>query len=111
MKRVRRSGDDDMRSNMTAGAVSEPAEITDAMLEIVETVRPRLVQDGIFFAGLDIVGDKLFEINVQSPGGIHSAGYHEKANFSRVLIEALERKVEHVRQSGGEFDNVAINLL
>lgn len=111
MRRVRTSDDADMRSNMTAGASSAPAGITDEMLAIVDTIRPRLQHDGIFFAGLDIVGDKLFEINVQSPGGIHSAGYHEKVNFSRELIHALERKVEHVRQRGRKFDNVDICML
>jgi glutathione synthase len=111
MQRVRRSDDADMRSNMTAGAVSRPAVITEKMLEIAETIRPRLEQDGIFFAGLDIVDGKLLEVNVQSPGGIHSAGAHEHVNFSRELIHALERKVAYVRQHGRAFDNAALCVL
>ena len=41
--------------------------------QMVEVVRPKLVADGMFLVGLDIVGDKLMEINVFSPGGLGSA--------------------------------------
>ena len=37
----------------------------------------------MFLVGLDIVGDKLMEINVFSPGGLGSAQQFEKVNFSR----------------------------
>jgi glutathione synthase len=37
-------------------------------------VGPKLIKDGIFFAGLDIVGDKLVEINTISSGGLNIAG-------------------------------------
>ena len=49
------------------------AVITDQHLRIAEIVRPKIVQDGMFLVGLDIVGDKLMEINVFSPGGLGSA--------------------------------------
>ena len=111
MRRVRRSGDADMRSNMTAGAVSRPAEITERMFAIAEAVRPRLEEDGIFFAGLDIVDDKLLEINVQSPGGLHTTGEHEGVNFIRHLIEALERKVDYVARRDRNFDNARVCTL
>ena len=54
---------------------------------------PRLVEDGMFLVGLDIVGDKLMEINVFSPGGLGSAQKFEKVNFTRAVLDALERKV------------------
>ncbi len=59
---------DDMRSNIHAGGKLRQAEISDMHLKIAEIVRPKLVQDGMFLVGLDIVGDKLMEINVFSPG-------------------------------------------
>ena len=46
--------------------------VTDEMLDLVEAVRPKLVADGMFLVGLDIVGDKLMEVNVFSPGGLGS---------------------------------------
>ena len=111
MRRVRRPDDADMRSNMTAGAVSEPAVVTERMIELAETIRPRLQTDGIFFAGLDIVDGKLLEVNIQSPGGLDSAARHERVNFARELIHALERKVEHVAEYGPTFDNAVVNML
>jgi glutathione synthase len=49
-----------------------------------------------FLVGLDIVGDKLMEINVFSPGGLGSAKSFEKVNFSNAVLDALERKVEYI---------------
>ena len=100
-----RSGDD-MRSNIHAGGVLAPATITDEALHIAEIVRPKLVQDGMFLVGLDIVGHKLMEINVFSPGGLGSAQKFTNINFSKCVIKALERKVEYMGFYGRNFDNI-----
>ena len=95
-----------MRSNIHAGGTKAAAEIDSTALHIAEIVRPKLVQDGMFLVGLDIVGDKLMEINVFSPGGLGSAQQFEKTNFSAHVIEAIERKVECMQYYGRNFDNV-----
>jgi len=100
-----RSGED-MRSNIHAGGKLARAEITNAHLRLAEMVRPKLVQDGMFLVGLDIVGDKLMEINVFSPGGLGSAQRFEKADFAIGVIEALERKVGYTSYYRRVFDNV-----
>lgn len=102
---------DDMRSNIHAGGRKREAEIGAEALRLAEIVRPRLVQDGMFMVGLDIVGDKLMEINVFSPGGLGSAQSFEKVNFSVGVIEALERKVEYMRYYRRNFDNVDMATL
>ena len=99
-----RSGDD-MRSNIHAGGTKAPAKITDVHLELAKMVRPKLVQDGMFLVGLDIVGDKLMEINVFSPGGLGSARQLEKVNFAHAVIDALEHKVEYMAYYRRNFDN------
>jgi glutathione synthase len=103
-RRVRSGGD--MRSNVHAGGTKAAAEIDDTILHIAEIVRPKLVQDGMFLVGLDVVGDKLMEINVFSPGGLGSAQQFEKVNFSTHVIEAIERKVQYMEFYGRSFDNV-----
>ncbi len=103
-RRVRTGGD--MRSNIHAGGKLAQAKITDAELRIAEIVRPKLVQDGMFLVGLDIVGDKLMEINVFSPGGLGSAQKFENLNFSRNVIEAIDRKVQYMNFYVRNFDNV-----
>jgi glutathione synthase len=105
-----RSGDD-MRSNIHAGGKKAQAEISSTDLRIAEIVRPKLVQDGMFLVGLDIVGDKLMEINVFSPGGLGSAQSFEKVNFAHAVIQALERKVEYMSFYQRNFDNVALATL
>jgi glutathione synthase len=106
--RQRKSGDVDIRSNMAAGAIAVPARVTDSMLQLAELVRPRLLQDGIFFAGLDIVGDKIMEINVQSPGGVKSAEKFEGVSFTTEIIKSVERKVAHRMQHPDSISNIEL---
>ncbi|UCF37660.1 MAG: glutathione synthase [Acidobacteriota bacterium] len=108
-RRIRQG--DDMRSNVHAGGKIAPAEITDVHLHIAEIVRPKLVQDGMFLVGLDIVGDKLMEINVFSPGGLGSAQKFEKVNFTNAVIEAMDRKVRYMKFYRRNFDNMEMATL
>jgi len=110
-RRVRPAGDSDIRSNMTAGAKAAKATVTDEMLHLAELLRPKLIQDGMFLVGLDIVGNKLMEINVFSPGGLEGAQHLEGVNFCRHVIHALERKVEFTKQNLQHFDNIELATL
>lgn len=89
----RRSGSDDLRSNMSAGGKAHSVAITDEMLALVDTVQPKLVADGMFLVGLDIVGDKLMEVNVFSPGGLGSCQALYGHDYAKPIIHDLERKV------------------
>jgi glutathione synthase len=108
-RRIRQG--DDIRSNVHAGGTIEQAQVDTTMLELVEIVRPKLVQDGMFLVGLDIVGDKLMEINVFSPGGLGSAQRFEKVNFNYAVIHALERKVQYMTYYQRNFDNTEMATL
>jgi len=105
-----RSGSD-MRSNIHAGGKLRAAELTDTHFEIAEIVRPKLVEDGMFLVGLDIVGDKLMEINVFSPGGLGSAQKFENINFAHAVIESLERKVHYMQYYDRFFNNAGMATL
>jgi glutathione synthase len=83
------------RANMTAGASVEAAEVDDTVLHLAELVGPRLAEDGMFLAGLDIVGDRILEINVFSPGGLGSVQQLTGVDFCEIVVDALERKVSH----------------
>jgi glutathione synthase len=80
------------RANMSAGATAEAAEVDDDMLHLAELVKPRLLDDGMFLVGLDIVGRCLLEINVFSPGGLGSAEQCTGADFTGAVVDALEKK-------------------
>lgn len=108
-RRVRKGGD--MRSNLHAGGGLSRADIGPDALELVEMVRPKLIQDGMFLVGLDIVGNKLMEINVFSPGGLGSAQRFEGVNFAEGVVKALERKTQAMTYYRRQFDNIAMSIV
>ena len=102
---------DDMRSNIHAGGKLRKAVLTDIHFRLAEIVRPRLVEDGMFLVGLDVVGDKLMEINVFTPGGFGSAQRFEKVDFTGEVISSLRRKVDYMRYYRRNFSNVELATL
>jgi glutathione synthase len=80
------------RSNMRAGAKVAGADIDDRILHLAKLVGPRLVEDGMFLVGLDIVGEHLLEINVFSPGGLGSVRTTTGIDFTATVLDALEAK-------------------
>lgn len=95
----------EIRSNIHAGGRAVTVEVTETMLDIAETVRPKLVQDGMFLVGLDIVGDKLLEINVFTPGGLNNLSQMYEVDFPQSVIEALEAKLEIRNAYRGTLSN------
>ena len=85
---------DDIRNNMHVGGSRRAAEFTDTEQRICDLLRPRLVTDGLYFVGVDLVGDKILEINVFAPGGIHNINEIYGIDVGTALIRDLERKVE-----------------
>ncbi len=102
---------DDIRSNIHAGGSAKKAAVTDEALELVRLIRPKLVQDGMFLVGLDIVGNKLLEINVFSPGGLVSANALEEVDFTQPVIDAIEEKVYYRNTYNGTLSNRIVATL
>lgn len=99
------SSEGEFRSNISQGASTEFSEYTDDMRRIVEIVAPKLIRDGLFFVGLDIVKNKLIEINVLSPGGMDSFPIVGLPDFSDVVVKAIERKLEYKKNYGDKLSN------
>jgi glutathione synthase len=102
---------DDARSNVKAGGKVEAGQPDKHALKLVDMVRPKLVQDGMYLVGLDIVGDKLMEINVFSPGGVGVAEDLTGANFTDYIIADLERKTLSRSYYGPRLTNVQLATL
>lgn len=60
----------EFRGNMAVGGRVAGTEITDRELFICSQVAPKLVHDGLYFVGIDVIGGYLTEVNVTSPTGI-----------------------------------------
>jgi len=102
---------DDIRSNIHAGGKAEPVEIGRTELQVAELIRPKLVADGMFLVGIDIVGDKILEVNVFSPGNLGSCSKLAGVDFSVPIVEAMERKTAIAKQYEHSFDNRHLAIL
>lgn len=83
----------EIRSNVHQGAKTQAAQITPELLLMVDKVKDKLIQDGMYFVGLDIVGDRIMEINVFSPGALCQTEEIVKEDFSTFIIKQLETKI------------------
>jgi glutathione synthase len=97
----------EIRSNMHIGGKRKKAKLTQSDVRIIETIRPKLLSDGLYFVGLDIVGDKLLEVNVFCPGGINNINELYGINVGKVVIQDLERQVRY-RSSGLQREGISI---
>jgi glutathione synthase len=86
-------GPGDNRGNLVMGASAEIRELTDRDRQICAQVGPELSRRGVLFAGLDVIGDYLTEINVTSPTGIREIEKLAQVNLATALIECPERKL------------------
>jgi glutathione synthase len=102
---------DDIRSNIHAGGKAEAVDIGKTELEVAEMIRPKLMSDGMFLVGVDIVGDKILEVNVFSPGNLESCSKLAGVDFSVSVTEAIERKVAIQSQYANAFDNRHLAIL
>lgn len=107
----RETAQGEIRSNLKVGGRPGKVRMTEGILALVEQVRPRLMLDGMFLVGLDIVGDKLMEINVLSPGTLPSIMKLEKVDLLEPVIAALERKVAYRRMNGAAITNRQLAVL
>jgi len=88
---------DEHRGNIHVGGTCVKAEITPRDQEICREVGPRLRQEGLYFVGLDIIGDYLTEVNVTSPTGVQEINTLNGVTLETQVIEFVERQVEEKR--------------
>lgn len=80
----------ELRSNIHQGAKAQIANISPELLQMVQQVAEKLKQDGMYFVGLDIIGDKIMEINVFSPGALLHASELNGEDYASAIIQDLE---------------------
>jgi glutathione synthase len=85
--------EDEHRGNIHVGGFCVKAEITPRDREICRMLRPRLQRDGLYFVGLDIIGDYVTEINVTSPTGVQEVDRLDEVNLEAKVIDFVESRV------------------
>lgn len=84
---VRSPKEGSIRGNMAAGGSTQVREITAKEREICDIVGQDLVKRGIVFAGVDIIGDKLIEINITSPTGLREISTACGTDVAEILMK------------------------
>lgn len=91
MKRI--PGEKDHRSNVSAGGTVGKHKLTKQEKLLCSKIGPRLVKDGLYFVGIDVIGGKLVEVNVMSPGGITYINKANKIKLQEQVVDFIEGKV------------------
>ncbi|CAI8165943.1 MAG: Glutathione synthetase [Cellvibrionales bacterium UBA7375] len=83
----------DFRGNLAAGGRGEVRPLSDRDQWIAKQIAPTLVERGLLFVGLDIIGDYLTEINVTSPTCVQEIDREQNTAIGDKLIAAINRRL------------------
>lgn len=83
----------ELRGNLAAGGSGVAQTLSARDLEIANTVAPELRRRGILFAGIDVIGEYLTEVNVTSPTCIRELDAHFDLNIAGTLMDSLEKRL------------------
>ena len=89
INRVPKEGE--ARSNLHVGGTAVPVDLTERDLEICSIIGPELKKRGLVLVGIDVIGDKLTEINVTSPTGIQELKRFTGVDAAELFWDAVER--------------------
>ena len=81
------------RANMHVGARAEKTTLSAREREICATIGPSLAERGLIFAGIDVIGGYLTEINVTSPTGIQEIDRFDNVNLASQIWDAIESRL------------------
>ena len=89
----RRPKQGETRSNLHVGGTAEPVELTDADRHICDRIGPELKRRGQLFVGIDVIGDKLTEVNVTAPTGIQELKRFTGIDAAAIFFDVVQQMV------------------
>lgn len=87
----RKPPDGSFRTNIHAGGKAFKHDITPRERQICEQIKPRLIRDGLYFVGIDLIDEKLIEVNCVSPGGIPRINRLDDIKIEAKVIDFVEK--------------------
>jgi glutathione synthase len=81
------------RGNLAAGGSGVAQPLSESDWKIARAIGPELKKRGLIFVGLDVIGDKLTEINVTSPTCIKEIEAAFDVNITGMLMDAIEARI------------------
>lgn len=95
MKRV--PAKNDIRSNVHAGGTAVKHKLSTHEKRLCKYIGAKLVRDGLYFTGIDVINGKLIEVNVLSPGGISRINKLNRVQLQQQVIDFVE-SVVHAKE-------------
>ena len=89
----RRPKKGETRSNLHVGGTAEPVDLTETDRAICAAIGPELKRRGQIFVGIDVIGDKLTEVNVTSPTGIQELKRFTGIDAAAIFFDAVQQMV------------------
>jgi glutathione synthase len=84
----------EVRGNLAAGGLGVAQPLSESDWAIAKALGPVLAERGLLLAGLDVIGDKLTEINVTSPTCFQEIHQQKEFNVAAMFIDALEAALQ-----------------
>ena len=84
----------EVRGNLAAGGKGVAQALSESDRRIAETIGPILVERGLLLVGLDVIGDKVTEINVTSPTCFQEIQQQTGCDVPALFIDALEQAIQ-----------------
>lgn len=86
------------RGNLAAGGTGRPQPLSESDKALAEHIAPVLKAHGLIFVGLDVIGDKITEINVTSPTCVREIEAEFDINIMAMLFDAIERRLKSLSE-------------
>jgi glutathione synthase len=99
------------KSSQSATSLRGRCEFGPVEARICDILRPRLLADGLTFVSVDLVGDRILELNVFTPGGLHAVAELYGIDAADVVIADLERRVRLRAAYRTTFDPEAADVV
>lgn len=94
----RKPKEGDFRTNVHAGGEAFRHRVTARERRVCEIIKDKLINDGLFFVGIDLIDGKLVEINCVSPGGIPRINRLNNVHLERKVIDFIEEKANTINR-------------
>ncbi len=99
------------KKGASGAATRAKCEFGPVEARICDILRPRLLADGLTFVAVDIVGDRILELNVFTPGGLHPIHELYGIDAADVVVADLERRVRLRAAYRTTFDPEAADVV
>ncbi|KUJ75823.1 glutathione synthetase [Thiomicrospira sp. XS5] len=100
----RKPPEGDVRANIQVGGTAHKYKMTESQMAICRKIGPKLAADGLYFVGVDMIGDKILEVNVLNPGGITNINALNKLKLHKNVVDFIEEKVHEKEEKRAELE-------